>query len=90
MRCFGAQFETGILNHPTLANGRRTQILTLAFLELHRKADHMSDALLRLIALLGDSSLADGVKSFLNILKEALVRESKFSSVAGGMLIYLR
>ena len=47
MRNFGAQYESGSLNHPTLANERRAQILTHAYHEASREADRVSDALLK-------------------------------------------
>ena len=76
VRNFGAQYESGRLNHPTLANERREKILAHACQEASREADHVSDALLKVITLLEDSTLADGIKTFLKALKEAHVRRS--------------
>ena len=77
MRNFGGQYESGNLNHPTLANERRLQILHQAYKEASRVADRASDALLRLIALLellDISSLSDGIKYFVDAFKDARVR----------------
>jgi len=74
MRNFGGQYESGILNHPTLANERRTQILGHAYKEASRVADRASDALLRLIVLLDNSKLSDEIKSFIDAFKDAHVR----------------
>ena len=73
MRNFGGQYERGNLNHPTLANERRLQILHQAYNEANRVVDRASDALLRLIALLDNSSLSD-VKSFIDAFRDARVR----------------
>jgi len=75
VRNFGAQYENGILNHPKLASERRAQILTHAYHEARREADRVSDAVLRLTTLLENSSLEDGIKSFLITLGGAHVRE---------------
>jgi len=74
MRNFGGQYESGNLNHPTLANERRLQILHQAYDEASRVADRASDALLRLIALLDDSSLLDAIKPFIDAFRDARVR----------------
>jgi len=74
MRNFGGQYQNGILNHPTLANARRMQILTHAYKEASLGVNRASDALLRLITLLDDSSLSDGIKSFIRAFKDAHVR----------------
>jgi len=77
MRNLGGQYENGILNHPTLANERRMQILRQAYKEASRAADHASDTLLRavrLITLLDNSRLSDGIKSFLHAFNNARVR----------------
>ena len=74
MRNFGGQYEHGILNHPTLANKRRMQILSHAYKEADCVADRASDALLGLIALLDNSSLSDGIKSFIHAFNDARVR----------------
>jgi len=74
MRNFGGQYENGILNHPTLANERRMQILSHAYKEASLGVNRASDALLRLIALLDDSRLSDGIKSFIHTIKDARVR----------------
>ena len=42
--------------------------------EASREADRASDALLRLIALLENSSLSDGIKSFIHAFEDARVR----------------
>jgi len=75
MRNFGGLYESGNLNHPTLANERRLQILHQAYHEASRIVDRASDALLRLIALLDNSSLSDGIKNFIDAFKDARVRE---------------
>jgi len=74
MRNFGGQYESGVLNHPTLANERRLQILHQVYNEASRVADRASDALLRLIVLLDNSSLSDGIKNFIDAFKGARVR----------------
>jgi len=74
MRNFGGQYESGNLNHPTLANERRLQILRQAYKEASHVTDHASDALLRLITLLDNSSLSDGIKNFIDAFKDARVR----------------
>jgi hypothetical protein len=74
MRNFGGQYDSGNLNHPTLANERRVQILSRAYKEASLGVNRTSDALLRLIALLDDSSLSDGIKSFIHAIKDARVR----------------
>jgi len=74
MRNFGGQYEIGILNHPTLANERRMQILSHSYEEASRVANRASDALVMLIALLNNSSLSDGIKSFIHAFKDAHVR----------------
>jgi len=74
MRNFGGQYDSGILNHPTLANERRMQILSHAYKEASRVADRASDALLKLITLLDNSSLSDGIESFVHAYKDARVR----------------
>jgi len=77
VRNFGAQYESGSLNHPTLANERRGKILAHAYQEASREVDRVSDALLKVVTLLlEDSTLADGITSFLKTLKEAHVRPS--------------
>lgn len=73
MRNFGGQYDSGNLNHPTLANERRLQILRQAYREASRVADRASDALLRLTTFLDDSRLSDGIKSFINAFKDARV-----------------
>jgi len=70
MRNFGGQYESGVLNHPTLANERRLQILHQAY----KEASRVTDALLRLITLLNNSSLSDGIKSFIDAFEDARVR----------------
>ena len=75
VRNLGAQYENGILNRPKLASERRAQILTHAYHEARREADRVSDAMLRLMSLLDDASLEDGLKFFLNTLRGARVRE---------------
>jgi len=74
VRNFGAQYESGSLNHPTLANEHRAKILAHTYQEASREAGRVSDALLKAVTLLKDSTLADGIRSFLNTLKEAHVR----------------
>ena len=74
MRNFGGQYESGILNHPTLANERRMQILSDAYKEASRVTNRASDALLRLITLLDSSSLSDRIKYFINSFNYARVR----------------
>jgi len=74
MRNFGGQYENGILNHPTLANARRMQILGHAYKEASLVADRASDVLLMLITLLNNSTLLDGIKSFIHAFKDAHVR----------------
>ena len=74
MRNFGGQYESGILNHPTLANKRRMKILSHAYKEAGYVADRASDALLGLITLLNNSNLSDGIKSFIHAFKDARVR----------------
>jgi len=74
MKNFGGQYESGVLNHPTLANERRLQILHQAYNEANRVVDRASDALLRLIALLDNSILSDGIKSFIDAFRDARVR----------------
>ena len=76
VRNFGGQYESGSLNHPTLANERRAKILAHAYQEASREADRVSDALLKVVSLLEDSTLADGIKSSLKTLKKAHVRQS--------------
>jgi len=76
VRNFGAQYESGSLNDPTLANERRAKILAHTYQEASREANRISDALLKAVTLLEDSILADGIKSFLKTLKEAHVRRS--------------
>jgi len=71
MRNFGGQYGSGILNHPTLANERRIQILSHAYKEASRGAKRASDVLLRLTTLLDNSN---GIKSFIYALKVARVR----------------
>jgi hypothetical protein len=77
MRNFGAQYEAGSLNHPTLGNERRGKILSHTYHEASREADRVSEALLKAVTLLEDSTLADGIKSSLKTLKEAHVRWSR-------------
>ena len=74
MRYFGGQYDSGHLNHPTLANERRMRILRQADNEASRAADCTSDALLALIIFLDDLILSDGIKSFINAFKDARVR----------------
>jgi len=74
MRNFGGQYENGILNHPTLANERRMQILSHAYKEASLGVNRASDALLRLITLLNNSTLLDGIKSFIQAFVDARVR----------------
>ena len=74
MRNFGGQYENGILNHPTLANERRMQIMSHAYKEASLGMNRASDALLRLTTLLDNSSLSDGIKSFIHAFKDARVR----------------
>lgn len=65
VRNFEVQYESGLLNHATLANERCAPILTHACHEASREANRVSDALLKRVALLGGSGLVDGIKSFL-------------------------
>lgn len=69
VRNFGAQYQSGSLNQPTLAKGRRTLILTQAYREAR------NHGLLKMAILIGDSTLANGVKSCLDALEVARVRE---------------
>jgi hypothetical protein len=75
VKYFGAQFASGTLNHPTLANETRAVVLTHAYREARREVDRGSDAVLTLTRLIGDSTLTDGVKSCLGALTEAHVSE---------------
>jgi hypothetical protein len=65
MRNFGGRYDSGNLNHPTLANERRMQILRQAYKEANRVADRASDDLLRIIVLIDNPSLSDGIKAFI-------------------------
>jgi hypothetical protein len=79
VRNFGAQYQSGDLNHPTLANQRRALIVTHAYRELSREVDSGTDAVLKLTELISDSDLASVVKSCIDTLKEQHVR--KLSSI---------
>lgn len=74
MKYFGAQFTSDTtLNHPTLADERRKQILAYAYHEAKRGIDRGLDAVLKLTTLIGDSTLANSIESFSNALKKAHV-----------------
>jgi hypothetical protein len=73
VKYFGAQFTSGTLNHPTLANERRELILAHAYREAKRDIDRGLDAVLKLVTLIGDSDLTVGIKSSLGVLLKAHV-----------------
>ena len=73
VRDFGAQYQSGSLNHPTLAKARRVLILTQAYREARNEFDH---ELVKITTLIGDPTLADIVKFCLHALKDAQVRVS--------------
>ena len=73
VRDLGALYKSGSLNHPALAKERRELILTRAYREARDEFDHK---LLKMTTLIGDSTLADAVKSCLDALKDAHVRFS--------------
>jgi len=74
IRNFGGQYQSGLLNHPKLANQRRALILSLAYREFSREVDDGVDAVLKVTALIGDSALANTVKSCMDTLREQHVR----------------
>jgi hypothetical protein len=76
VRNFGARFASGALNHPALANERRALILAHAYRETRHEVNRGLDAVLTLLSLIGDSTLANGVNSCLDALGEAHVSES--------------
>ena len=73
MRNFGARYRNGILNHPTLANERRTSILSHAYSEANRVVDRVSSALLKLARMIGEP-IANAIKDSLPVLGRAYVR----------------
>lgn len=73
VRYFGAQYESGSLNHPTLAKERRTLVLTQAYREASREFDSGLDTVLKLATLIGDPTLSNGVKSCLDVLRDVHV-----------------
>ena len=64
VRNFGAQYESGGLNHPKLANERREKILAHAYQEASREANCVSDALRKVVTLLEDSTWRMGLTLF--------------------------
>jgi hypothetical protein len=66
---FGAQFASGTLNHPTLANERRALVLAHAYRAVRSEVDRGLNSVLKLTRFIGDSTLANGVKSCLGDLQ---------------------
>jgi hypothetical protein len=75
VRNFGAQYQSGVLNHPTLANQRRALIVRDAYREHRCEVDRGMDVLLQLVDLIGDSDLVRRVKSCVDTLKYQHVRK---------------
>lgn len=83
IRNFGGQYQSGFLNHPKLVNRRRALILSLAYREFSREVDDGVDAVLKVTALIGDSALANTVKSCMDILREHHVRSLALHQMFG-------
>lgn len=75
IRIFGAQYQSGHLNHPKLANQRRIPILSRAYRESVRDVDLGMGIVLQLTALLGYSDLTNALKFYIDTLKDQLVRK---------------
>lgn len=74
IRNFGAQYQSGHLNHLKLANQRRIPILSRAYCEFIRDVDRGMGAVLHLTALIGYFDLTNALKFYIDTLKDQLVR----------------
>ncbi|KAF8310431.1 uncharacterized protein EI90DRAFT_1220647 [Cantharellus anzutake] len=69
MRMFGAKYEKGLLNHPTIGPSRREPIKVLTYPHIAKEINDTSETILRFARLLPDSKLAKAVKFVLDAVK---------------------
>ncbi|KAF8320189.1 uncharacterized protein EI90DRAFT_2609449 [Cantharellus anzutake] len=69
MRMFGAKYEKGLLNHPTIGAKRRNPIKVLTYPHIAKEINDNSETILKFSRLIADSTLAKTVKSVLDAIK---------------------
>ncbi|KAF8320191.1 uncharacterized protein EI90DRAFT_3080894 [Cantharellus anzutake] len=67
VRMFGAKYERGSLNHPTIGSERRERIKILTYSHITKGINNKSETILRFARLIADSKLTTAVKFVLNI-----------------------
>ena len=75
IRNFGGRYDTGSLHRPNLAKERRMMILDHTYREASREFERGSAVLTKITTLIGDSTLAEAVRTCINTVIEQHVRE---------------
>jgi hypothetical protein len=75
IRNFGGRYDTGSLHRPNLAKERRVMILGHTYREASREFERGSTVLMKITTLIGDSTLAEAVRTCIKTLREQHVRE---------------